>query len=60
MLATISATWLREGDANSKYFHGIMFGWRKGNAISSILVKVRRWKVWIMCVMLHFLLFTLL
>jgi len=30
--------WLREGDANSKYFHAIMSGRRRKNAISSILV----------------------
>jgi len=30
--------WVREGDANSKYFHGIMSGRRRRNAISSILV----------------------
>ena len=49
--------WLREGDANSKYFHGIIFGRRKSNDISSILVGVRRWRVWIMCVMMYFITF---
>jgi len=27
--------WLQEGDANSKYFHSVLAGWRQGNAISS-------------------------
>jgi len=31
--------WLREGDANSKYFHAIMSGRRRRNGISSILVN---------------------
>jgi len=31
--------WLREGDANSKYFHAIMSGRRQRNSISSILVE---------------------
>ncbi|GAU23620.1 hypothetical protein TSUD_386090 [Trifolium subterraneum] len=30
--------WLKEGDANSKYFHSIMARRRRGNVISSILV----------------------
>lgn len=30
--------WLREGDANSKYFHAIMSGRRRKNAMSSIVV----------------------
>lgn len=30
--------WLREWDANSKYFHAIMSGRRRSNVISSILV----------------------
>lgn len=31
--------WLREGDANSKYFHAIMLGRRRRNSISSIIVE---------------------
>jgi hypothetical protein len=30
--------WLREGDANSKYFHAIMLGRRRRNSISSVVV----------------------
>jgi len=33
------AQWLREGDANSKKFHGIMTGRRRGNAVSSVVVN---------------------
>lgn len=32
-------SWLREGDANLKYFHAIMSGSHRRNAISSILVE---------------------
>jgi len=31
-------TWLREGDANSKFFHGIMATRRRSNALLSIQV----------------------
>ena len=31
--------WLREGDANTKYFHAIMSGRKRKNAISSIMVN---------------------
>ena len=31
--------WLREGDANSKYFHTIMSGRRRRNSLSTILVE---------------------
>jgi hypothetical protein len=30
--------WLKEGDANSKYFHSLLAGRRRGNAISSVQV----------------------
>jgi hypothetical protein len=35
-------SWLHEGDANSKYFHAIMTGRRRSDAISSISVDVDR------------------
>jgi len=31
--------WLQEGDANSKYFHSVMVGRRRGNVISSLHVN---------------------
>jgi len=30
--------WLQDGDANSKYFHSVMAGRRRGNTISSLVV----------------------
>jgi hypothetical protein len=32
------STWLKEGDANTKYFHSVLANRRRGNAISSIQV----------------------
>jgi hypothetical protein len=31
-------TWLKDGDANSKFFHGVMTGRRRHNAINMVSV----------------------
>ena len=37
--------WLKEEYVNSKIFHGVMLGRRRGNTISSVLVKRERIEV---------------
>jgi len=36
--------WLREGDANSKYFHSVLLGRRRHNHFHSIVVDGRWWR----------------
>ncbi|MCI42713.1 endonuclease/exonuclease/phosphatase family protein, partial [Trifolium medium] len=31
--------WLKDGDANSKFFHGVMSSRKRGNAIHSLVVN---------------------
>lgn len=49
--------WLRDGDANSKYFHSVFASWRRRNSLCSIVWMVHWWRACSPCVMQFTLIF---